>query len=82
MGPIGLSTIAVPVDASLMWVLLRWLYLLVSLMFVVFGLVVITQVKQMNAAFKRRFNVVIKFLAIGYFILTLLVFWLTWVVLK
>lgn len=82
MDPIGITTITAPLDAGVIWVLLRWVYILISVMFVIFGLVVLTQVKQMNAAFKRQFNVVIKVMAIGYFCLTLVLFWMTWIVLK
>jgi hypothetical protein len=81
MGPVMVPGLAPAIDISYAWLGLRWVYILVALMFVVFGMIVITQVKQMNAAFQRPFNRILTAIGWGYLGLTILVFIMMWRVL-
>lgn len=73
MGNGALGLTVAPFDLNWGWVILKWAYWLVAGMFGIFGLIMITQVKQMTAAFKRSFHGLITLLVFGYFGLTIAV---------
>jgi len=81
MGPVVLPGLTPSIDISYAWIGLRWVYIFTALVFVVFGGIVMTQIKQMNVAFQRPFNRIITVIGWGYWVLTILVFITMWRVL-
>jgi hypothetical protein len=72
------SVIGIPgFDISLLWVVLKWAYVLVAILFVGFGVVMLSQVKQMVATIKRPFNKVIVTASLGFFGATVIVLLMT-----
>ena len=72
MGNLTLVLPNMGLDVSVVWVILKWAGVLVSGLWVGFGVVLLSQVRQMVATVKRSFNTVIIAVAWGYFGLTVL----------
>ena len=72
LGPIGNQF-----DFEVVWVVVKWMYVLGSSLFVIFGIVVVAQVKQMVGTLRSKFHSVLVLLAAGYLALTVGAWWLT-----
>ena len=62
-------------DISIIWTIVKWAYVLAAAFYVMFALVVLSQVRQMVAALRRQFNVMLIGLAwvhLGFAVMVLL----------
>jgi hypothetical protein len=55
-----------PWDMDWVWLGLKWLYVLVGVLFVIFGLVLLAQLKQMTNAYRREFHQILILIGVGF----------------